>query len=452
MIPSILLVKRRLAVAVLSFVSLLALGAPLFAQAPAAGLTAEDKTRVAQAGAYIDKALAEMQPLLTPDNVIDIHPKSVSLGLAIKFLQTHGGDLLTLADGKLDVPKQLQEIGHLSEALSKYSDGGNLQESGDQVYAIQKDWDAIKQALPTGTFAEKLAPPFYACIMHPRQTNKQAGVCPVCGMALVPRPAFQAALAEAHGPAIFAQVKTDAPMEVGHEVHAVLSLRTPEGKPVKVNDLTVAHTQPIHLLIIDQSLSDYHHEHPKPLDTPGDYAFSFTPAKPGAYRVFADIVPAETGLQEYAQSDIMGSGQGEPIGDHKRILETVVDGLRYKLSFDRDHLVEGEPATGMLDITDAATGAPFTKLEPVMATFGHFVGFHEDHVGILHIHPKGPDPVPQGTFGGPRLEFQFTPTKAGFFRFYTQVQVNGVSKFPMFALTFEKQAEPVVAEKGTAAK
>ena len=61
-----------------------------------------------------------------------------------------------------------------------------------------------------------------------------------------------------------------------------------------LGDLIEVHTQKIHLLINDASLTDYHHEHPKPTDMPGEYAFAFTPSNPGPYRIWADVVPAST--------------------------------------------------------------------------------------------------------------------------------------------------------------
>ncbi len=81
-----------------------------------------------------------------------------------------------------------------------------------------------------------------------------------------------------------------------------------------------------------------------------------------------------------------------------------------------------------------------------MGVFAHFVGFHEDHESIVHIHPQGPDPVPPESRGGPDLEIIFIPLKSGFVRLYAQVQIDGVSKFAPFNLNFEEP--PTVAVKG----
>lgn len=48
----------------------------------------------------------------------------------------------------------------------------------------------------------------------------------------------------------------------GNDVPTILRLTDGKGNPVNLKDLEVAHTKSIHLLIIDESLSDYQHTHP----------------------------------------------------------------------------------------------------------------------------------------------------------------------------------------------
>src|SRR6266446_9816790 len=91
----------------------------------------------------------------------------------------------------------------------------------------------------------------------------------------------------------------DAPLAAGRKASVKVRLKRGDGSPVLHADLLVMHTQPIHLLIVDPSLGDYHHEHPTPTETPGEYAFNFTPAKTAPYRIWADLVPVSTGVQEY---------------------------------------------------------------------------------------------------------------------------------------------------------
>lgn len=73
-----------------------------------------------------------------------------------------------------------------------------------------------------------------------------------------------------------------------------------------------------------------------------------------------------------------------------------------------------------------------------MGAFAHLVAFGEDYKTIVHIHPKGSKLVAAQDLGGPELEFKFYTTQPGFFRFFAQVQIKGVSKFAPFDLYVER--------------
>ena len=67
-----------------------------------------------------------------------------------------------------------------------------------------------------------------------------------------------------------------------------------DDQPVTLNDLKEAHTQKVHLLIVDDSLTDYHHIHPEATKEPGVYQFEWTPKAKGSYKRWADLVPVAT--------------------------------------------------------------------------------------------------------------------------------------------------------------
>jgi hypothetical protein len=278
----------------------------------------------------------------------------------------------------------------------------------------------------------------YICPMKCEgSASGQPGKCAKCGMAL--KPVAAGGHEEgAHGghatePTLKATVTTTAPLQVGQKAEATLRLTKKDGSPVLLSDLKDAHTKKIHLLINDQSLTDYHHEHPVPTGTPGEYAFSFTPRKPGSYRVWADLLPVATDAQEYSMADIAAPTQGEPISE--RDIKTVdeVEGLKYEVVFNKAKLTVGEAAMGKLKITQP-DGKIFTQLEPIMATYAHLVGFGEDYKSIVHIHPMGAEPKSDADRGAGSLEFHIEPEQPGLMRLYAQVQIGGVSKFARFTL------------------
>src|SRR4029434_9351125 len=77
-------------------------------------------------------------------------------------------------------------------------------------------------------------------------------------------------------------------------------------QPVGLSDLEETHTRRFHLLISDISETDYHHEHPEPVGD-GEYAFAFAPQRPDTYRVWADLLPVRTHVQQYSLADIRSS-------------------------------------------------------------------------------------------------------------------------------------------------
>ena len=219
-------------------------------------------------------------------------------------------------------------------------------------------------------------------------------------------------------------------IEKGKEITVIAKLTDAEtGKPLSYASLKTVHTEKFHLLVVDPSLSDYHHIHPQPTQKPGIYQFSFTPHLANGYRAWADITPkkgehhyvlAHLGTPEYASIDKTISHKATAGGNH------------YALSFDQAPAV-GQASMGEITITDAA-GAPVTSLEPVMGAFAHIVGFYDDAKSVVHIHPMGDEPTKATDRGGPTLSFHLEPAKAGFIKLFAQVKINGKEQFVPFGV------------------
>lgn len=158
------------------------------------------------------------------------------------------------------------------------------------------------------------------------------------------------------------------------------------------------------MLIVDSSLTDYHHEHPKPGPAPGTYTFALTPGKAGEYQVFADLLPVATNQQEYAVTRFTVAGTLTAV-DKAVNRTTTVAGYRFALKFEEEPPTAGHPHKAWLTVT-GPDGKPFTKLEPVMGAFAHLVGFNADRTEIAHVHPLGQEPRTAAERGGPTLEFQ----------------------------------------------
>ena len=229
----------------------------------------------------------------------------------------------------------------------------------------------------------------------------------------------------------------------GKTATAIVRLTGPGGKPVTLDDLTVAHTEKLHLLIVDESLTDYHHEHPVPAEKPGEYRFEFTPRFGGTYHVWSDLLPVGTGTQEYSKTRLKVSGTpGKP--QNTTNITAEVDGYRFDWSSEeKKPLRVGESAVVKVRVTSPG-GEPFKGLEPVMGAYAHMVAFPKDLEGVMHVHPAGPEPTANTERGGPELSFHVVPEKAGYHKFYLQTQIGGKDKFAAFGV----EVAPAAANAG----
>ena len=300
---------------------------------------------------------------------------------------------------------------------------------------------AALDTLAAGTDPQVVNADIFFCAMHSDVISADGkSLCPKCGMALTPRriPYSFVYVAPPGEPSMQLTAEADAPLQAGKPMHVRVRLAARNGSPVEANDLLVAHTQKIHLLIIDPELDDYHHDHPTPTGTRGEYEFSFTPAKTATYRIFADVVPEITGVQEYVRADLTGVAPAAkrevPPVNRQSTSEAETDGLRFQLVSDALNGGSFRPGqTHALSImVRDANGQPFTGMEPVMNAFAHLVGFYDDGQTVVHLHPAGVEVVDALARGGPLLEFRFYAPKEGFLRLYCQVSVGGKMIFVPF--------------------
>jgi len=295
----------------------------------------------------------------------------------------------------------------------------------------QKLWSEIKSLYPKE--ALQLLPPLWSCPMHQELMKTAAGNCPICGMPLEPIYVTQPQLTES--PIIGAEILADGPLEVGKRTDLRIRLFFfDKSQPVALSDLEETHTHKIHLLISDITETDYHHEHPEPVGD-GEYAFSFTPQRPATYRVWADLRPVRTHVQQYSVANIPSSTwrQAKLPENEAENRRAEIDGYKFELSFEKDVIHERDTVAGKLRVTEP-DGQPCRKLGVVMGAFGHFVGFGDEFVTVLHLHPTGPPITDPEARSGPELPFYFRSNKTGLIRLFAQVKIEGKDFFPRFVL------------------
>lgn len=275
----------------------------------------------------------------------------------------------------------------------------------------------------------------FFCPMHPDVISDAATTpCSKCGMHLLTRRIPYSFIYMKPGePTLRLSAQASGPVEAGKKLEVKIKLSKADNSPVTYDDLMVMHTQPIHLLIEEPALGDYHHEHPLETETPGLYAFSFTPQRSAPYRIWADLVPVATGVQELPFTDLPSAGTAGPITDRADKFASKVEGFSFALTLagNGTPLKANEARRMDIMVTDGE-GKPVSRLEPVMNAFAHLVGFYEDYHTVVHLHPTGGDVTVADARGGPGLSFMFFPPRAGFIRLYCQVSVDGRMLFAPF--------------------
>lgn len=233
----------------------------------------------------------------------------------------------------------------------------------------------------------------------------------------------------APAPGLTASAEVTGRFGSGQPVTVVLHVRAPDGAPLAPDGLQLVHTERLHVLVVDPSLSDYNHSHPVASATPGDWTFRFTPKHDRPYHLWLDMTPVG-GKQAYVLVPVNASAPGAPVA--KTLATTTsVGGLDATLAFDAP-LVAGQPAMGHVSVRRG--GKPFAGLQPVMGAYAHIVGIAEDFKTIAHVHPLGVEPTAGQQRGGPAIDFHLEPVQPGYLKLFAQVRVDGRDVFLPFGV------------------
>jgi len=384
---------------------------------------AQEQQTVAQLAGKIDSELAAI--LSTSPS---IEKQKISASLLQQLTKLREQSIMVFGSRRQQLEEKLQQ---LIQSCGEWQSASSDEAAGAAAERAQKLWPEIKSLYPKE--ALQIMPALWSCPMHQELMKTAAGNCSICSMPLEPIYVTQPQLTQA--PIIRAEIVANSPLEVGKRADLRIRLLfVDNGQPVALSDLEETHTRKIHLLVSDISETDYHHEHPEPVGD-GEYAFSFTPQRPDTYRVWADLLPARTHVQQYSVADIPSStprqakmAENEPENRHAEI-----DGYKFDLSFEKEPIHERDTIAGKFRVTQP-DGQPCNKLGVVMGAFGHFVGFGDDFATVLHLHPVGPLITDPEARGGPELPFYFRSNKTGPFRLFAQVKIDGKDFFPRFVL------------------
>jgi len=397
-----------------------------------------------------------------PGNILD--PKTAGEAWNVIRLATKNVDQLLGENRLAEIPNQISFCSPSLRALARLPSNLDAiaqveEQTKRALVSVNAIASAAQQNNPVGAKAaldslrailDGIVPHFepkavnaviFFCPMHSDFLSDNVKTpCAKCGMDLLTRRIPYSFIYTKPGePTVQMTASASGPIEAGKKIEVKVRMAKADKSPVLHDDLLVMHTEPIHLLIEEPGLGDYHHEHPVPTKTPGEYAFTFTPKKTVPYRIWADIVPAATGVQELPFANLPSNGKAGPVADTENRFASTAGGYQFTLTlFGGDHIpAKAQQARKMaVTITDPA-GQPATNLEPVMNAFAHLVGFYGDYNTVVHLHPTGGDILNQELRGGPALGFIFFPPKPGFIRLYCQVLIDGKMLFAPFNLNIQ---------------
>lgn len=203
---------------------------------------------------------------------------------------------------------------------------------------------------------------------------------------------------------------------VGEAFEIRIDMKDGDGHPIDKFDLS--HEKLMHLIVVSEDLSQFHHLHP---DYDGNSGFRQEAVlqKGGEYRLFADYKPAgESPATAMGSVHVAGAGMATPIEPDADIAKAKqVNGLNVSLEIST--LTAGQEARMTFTFEDGATGAGVTDLEPYLGAIGHVVIVGEGAEEYLHVHAENDNG------SGPEAMFATTFPKAGLYRIWGQFQRNG---------------------------
>lgn len=391
---------------------------------------------VEEAWNVVRLATANVERLLEEKRIDEVTPQISLCSPSLRLIGRNSSPAMTPAEWNDRLASSFRSINLIArDALS-----GNL----DGARAVFRALQATLDELARGVDRKVIDGEVYHCLNHPDVVAFQpGGRCDKCQSPLVVRRipySFVYVSPKEPHLKMTASVVDAAP--AGEARRVILRLQDQAGHPLAPSDCIISHTRVVHAFAVDESLKVLQFLDVSPGEAAGDYATSYASPDGAAYRVWAAVIPAVTGLEEFPRVDLPGTKGSAPSGDGVDTLSASVAGLRFQLA----PLIGGSAQMGsgagqlqilQLDINDDR-GQPVTTLEPFLNVFAQLVAIYDDRETVALFHPTGGDILREDVRGGPHLTFKVFWPKAGFVRLFCVVKEGGRTVVAPFALTISK--------------
>jgi hypothetical protein len=245
----------------------------------------------------------------------------------------------------------------------------------------------------------------YACPMHPEVTGKQGDKCFKCGMDLV------AVSHEKQAKSEVTLITEPQIIEAGTPAKLTLVFREND----KNLPLEISHEKKVHLMVVDETLSWFHHIHPQE-QADGSYTISETFPEGGKYVLFTDFKPQGAASVVDKKEITVNGSSGNNKTDFSTRLVSVVDGYTVTLANGNDLKTNRSQS---LEILVEKDGKKLTEsdIEPYLAAAAHIAMIGKEDKDFLHIHPVSNKHFP--------IYAETHIKKQGIYRIWVEFQTNG---------------------------
>lgn len=251
----------------------------------------------------------------------------------------------------------------------------------------------------------------YECPMDHDVRSPKPGVCPRCGMTLVPWVADQ----REYTVKVTSQ---PAALRAGRPARLFLELLDP-ATGTRVKHLREVHTKLLHLFLVSGDLQWFAHEHPV-LDADHRFHLDVTLPKPGLYRLLTDFYPAG-GTPQLAPQTLLAEGVGPVAHLNADLQPKDTANLRAELVTEPAIPLAGQTTRLFLRVR------PDTGLQPYLGAWAHLLAASDDLIDLIHEHPWI-------ATGGPEMQFNLVFPRARNYRLWIQLQRNGVVNTAVFTV------------------
>lgn len=201
-------------------------------------------------------------------------------------------------------------------------------------------------------------------------------------------------------------------------------LQSPSVGRLVPGSLMQSHGSLLHVLIVNQDLSDFQHRHPVSGESPGEWKFQFIPKTTEPYRAWIQAVPKDSETTEWIPTNLTQTGKEFILAESqkKEALSCEMQGIHASLEFPGVRPVPGTTVRARIAIRRTGSNVPL-RLESAEESGAGVAVFSEDFRYASHTHVI-PSALP--TSQQPDcVEFEFAPPAAGFYRVFVEVRVSG---------------------------